>query len=85
LFDNANVVTRDKIKDLKIEFWKDDEHKDALCSYKCKAWIRGFHTSNPSNSAALSGEDDLNINHLLVVEFEPVLNQQNFQEISMSN
>jgi len=29
-FDLANVVTRDKIKDIKIEFWKDDTHEDAL-------------------------------------------------------
>lgn len=33
LFDMANVVTRDKIKDIKIEYWKDDSKRDALCSH----------------------------------------------------
>ena len=47
IFDLAYVVTRDKIKDIKIEFWKDDAHQDALCSYGFKGWISSFETSNP--------------------------------------
>jgi hypothetical protein len=80
-FDMANVVTRDKIKDVKIEFWKDDSHQDALCSYSFKAWIKGFQTCNPS----ANGAGDANINHLLVLDLEPALNQANFKEIQMSN
>ncbi len=36
------VVTRDKIVDMKIEYWKDDAKKDALCSYKFKGLISRF-------------------------------------------
>src|SRR5690349_11622324 len=43
LFELANTVTRDKIKDMKIEYWKDEKMQDALCSYKFKGWISGFH------------------------------------------
>ncbi|HEY6370015.1 MAG TPA: hypothetical protein VIX37_05510 [Candidatus Sulfotelmatobacter sp.] len=81
LFDLANVVTRDKIKDMKIEFWKDDSQQDALCSYKFKGWISGFHTCNPD--AAKNGS--ASVNHLLELDLEPAMNQQNFKEVSMSN
>ena len=81
LFDLANVVTRDKIKDMKIEFWKDDSQQDALCSYKFKGWISGFHTCNPSNGKDSSAA----VNHLLELDLEPAMNQQNFKEVSMSN
>jgi len=97
LFDLANVVTRDKIKDMKIEFWKDDSKQDALCSYGFKGWVSRFETSNivPEGAAmsaaagvggSASSSSSLGaINHLLVMDLEPVLNQQNFKEIKMSN
>jgi hypothetical protein len=77
LFDLANVVTRDKVKDVKIEMWKDDSHQDALCSYAFKGWVSGFHTCNPAESNGL--------NHMLVLDLEPELNQQNFKDVQMSN
>lgn len=83
LFDLANVVTRDKVKDMKIEFWKDDSHQDALCSYGFKGWISSFHTCNPVSSENQNG--DIGLNHLLVLDLEPALNQQNFKEIKLSN
>ena len=81
LFNLSNVVTRDKIKDMKIEFWKDDSQQDALCSYSFKGWISGFQTCNPATGSS-NGDQ---INHLLVLSLEPAMNQQNFQDISMSN
>ncbi len=81
-FELANVVTRDKIKDIKIEFWKDDSHEDALCSYKFKGWVSNYETSNPPLE---SNGDAPSLNHMLVLDLEPVLNQQNFQEIQLSN
>jgi len=81
-FDLANVVTRDKIKEVKIEFWKDDKHEDALCTFKFQGWISNLETSNP----ALEANGDLpSMNHMIVLDLEPVMNQQNFQEISISN
>src|SRR5436305_1795757 len=90
-FDLANVVSRDKIKDVKLEFWKDDSHQDALCSYKFKGWISNFETSNPPSSgdggsAGPAGPIDSadtsgaarGLNHLMVLDLEPVMNQQNF-------
>jgi len=90
LFGLANVVTRDKIKPIKIEFWKDESKKDALCSYKFKGWISRFETTNPmaATSPGTSGADTSphsTINHLLVLDLQPAMNQQNFTELTMGN
>jgi len=87
-FGLANVVTRDKVKDMKIEFWKDESQQDALCSYSFKGWISKFETSNPQHSD--TADDDhppapQGLNHMLVMDLEPALNQQNFKEITLSN
>ena len=93
-FDLANVVTRDKIKEVKIEFWKDDSHQDALCSYAFKGWISRFETSNPHPAGAAGDEGDFmtdptsafpTLNHVMVLDLEPAINQENFKEIKMSN
>lgn len=89
LFDLAHVVTRDKIVDMKIEYWKDDSKKDALCSYKFKGWISRFETGNPLPTSTPDGNSDLSsystVNHLLTLELEPAMNQQNFKDITMGN
>lgn len=94
-FNMSNVVTRDKIKSMKIEFWKDDSKQDALCNYSFNGWIRRFETSNPLDflnyGQQTSAEDVLangaapSLNHMIILDLEPALNQQNFQDIRMSN
>ena len=93
-FDLANVVTRDKIKAVKIEFWKDDSHQDALCSYSFKGWVSRFETSNPHPVGAGGEAGDFQndptsafqtLNHVMVLDLEPAINQENFKEIKMSN
>ena len=92
MFDLANVVTRDKIVPVKIEYWKDDSHQDALCSYSFNGWIRRFETSNPHPTADFERQGDENhpeppsdLNHMLALDLEPALNQQNFSAIQLSN
>lgn len=94
-FDLSNVVTRDKIKPVKIEFWKDDSHQDALLTYNFNGWIRRFETSNPLDflpGGPLPTSDDAlvdgaapKLNHMLILDIEPAMNQQNFQDIQVSN
>jgi hypothetical protein len=92
IFDLANVVTQDKIKAMKIEFWKDDSRQDALCSYNFNGWVRRFETTNPIELTGL--DQDLqeqlrslapDLNHVMVLDLEPAMNQKNFKEIRMSN
>lgn len=85
LFALANVVTRDKVKPIKLEFWKDDTHADALCTYSFNGWIGGYHMMNPSQSDTVSQGGDTGINHVLVLNLEPSLNTANFPDIALSN
>jgi len=92
MFDLANVVTTDKIKPMKIEFWKDDSRQDALCSYSFNGWIRRFETTNPIELSLLDKETEAqfrsltpDLNHVLVLDLEPAMNQQHFKDIKMSN
>jgi hypothetical protein len=80
LFDLSNVATREKVKDMKMELWKDDAKKDVVCSFKCKAWISSFRVSNVGGDVG-----GTTYNHLLDIEFTPVHNQANYQEITLGN
>ncbi|WP_419805886.1 hypothetical protein [Terriglobus sp.] len=74
LFSLANVVTRDKVKDVKIEFWADETMQDALCVYSFRGWISSFFTLTNENS-----------NHLVSLTLQPVLDAQQFAKVTMSN
>jgi hypothetical protein len=77
MFDLANVPTRDKIKEFKVEFLKDDKGNDVICSYKGKGWISSFRTSNTGGANGY--------NHLLHVMVTPVINTEMQQNISLGN
>ena len=74
LFDLAKLVTKDKIKDIKIEFWKDDEGQDAICTYTLKGWISHWNTSSGNGG-----------NHTLLMSIQPALDQNNYSDLAISN
>ena len=74
LFDLSNLVTRDKIKSMKIEFWVDDSQTDVICSYSFEGWISRFHISSNGES-----------NHTLHLSLEPALQKDQKHKIEMSN
>jgi len=74
LFELSKVVTSDKIKDIKIDFWTDETRQDVICSYSVTGWISHFQTH--------SGGDG---NHTLVMSIQPTLDPQNVFVIDMSN
>jgi hypothetical protein len=94
MFDLANVVTKEKIRPITIEFWRDDSkpgNQDALCSYKFNGWIRRFETTNPIELTGLDQEMEgwfrslpPEVNHVLVLDLEPAMNKTNFREVRMS-
>ncbi len=75
LFELANVVTKDKIKDVKVEFWQDDARQNVVCSYQFKGWISRLQTHS----------NDAKGNNLLEMSIQPVLDSKNFQEVKISN
>ena len=74
LFDLANIVTRDKIKDIKIDFWLDDSRTDVVCSCSFKGWISRFHINSSGDA-----------NHTLSLSLEPALNKDHFHKFDMGN
>ena len=74
LFDLVNIVTRDKIKDIKIEFWQDDSQNDALCTYSFKGWISHWNTGSGGGG-----------NHTLTMSLQPSLDTKNYLDLKMSN
>ncbi len=74
IFKLASTVTRDSVKEIKIEFWTDDTQSDAICSYTFQGWIS--HFSNTSGSGA---------NHTLQLSIVPMLDDKQFVNIAMGN
>lgn len=73
-FDLANLVTRDKIKDIKIEFWTDDGRTDALCTLSFKGWLSSWHINGGGGS-----------NHVLSISIQPALDQKNYHDLQLGN
>ncbi len=74
LYDLAHLVTRDKIKDIKIEFWTDDSQKDALVTYTFRGWLSLFATSSGDGA-----------NHTLKIDIQPALDPKQFVNIKLGN
>ena len=95
-FNLANVVTKQNIVPMQVDIWQDESKQDAICSYKFNGWIARFETINPSDATAnlnLDGDGaELQyqgitplLNHMLILDLQAALNQQNFSSISMTN
>jgi hypothetical protein len=74
LFELANIVNKDKIVDIKIEFWQDESQDNAICTYSFRGWISEFHTSGGSGG-----------NHALHMIFVPELDKNQYVNIKMGN
>lgn len=75
LFDLATVVTRDKVKNIKIEYWQDESRQDALCVYSFKGWISNWNTGSGGSGS----------NHTLQISLQPALDTESFTDLQMSN
>ena len=88
LFDLANVVVAPKIKPVKLEFWKDSEHKEILCAYDFDGWISKFETAMPfpraSKAAGTEALPPSGPESMLILHLEPVMGQPNRSDISLS-
>ena len=74
LFQLANLVTRDKIKEIKLVFWQDDSQSDAICTFKFNGWISHFNISSTESS-----------NPTLSLSIQPAVEKNNFYQIEMGN
>jgi len=76
LFELSKVVTKDKIKDVKIEFWQDENRQDVLCSYAFKGWISHWHNGSGGGNGT---------NHTLSMSLQPAIDNSNYNDLRISN
>jgi hypothetical protein len=76
LFELSKVVTKDKIKDVKIEFWQDENRQDVICSYAFKGWVSHWHTGSGNGHGT---------NHTLSMSIQPAIDDKNYNDLRISN
>ena len=74
LFDLANSVSQEKIKDIVIHFWTDDSATDVICTFSFRGWISQFTTSSDESK-----------NHTLSMSIEPELDEENVLKLTLGN
>ena len=74
LFDLANRATRDKVKPIKIEYWRDELRQDAIMTYSFDGWLSSFTTTSGSGS-----------NHTLHLQLQPTLDEKQFMAVTLGN
>ncbi len=74
LFNLAQQHTREKIVDMKIEYWQDESQLDAICVYSFRGWIANYKTGSGGGS-----------NHTMLLQLHPALSQGQYMSIDLSN
>ena len=74
LFNLAQQHTREKIVDMKIEYWQDENQLDAICVYRFRGWIANYKTGSGGSS-----------NHTMLLQLHPALSQGQYMSIDLSN
>jgi hypothetical protein len=82
LFDlSMELDSSKRIKDVKIEFWRDLSQKDPAVSYSFSGWINSFRTSNVDGDSANGG----NLNNYIELEMLPDTTKKGFPSITCGN
>lgn len=74
LFDLCNQPTKDKVKDMKIEFWRDETKQDSILSLSFKGWVSSWTVSG--------GQDN---NAILSITLQPRLESNQYIDIRLGN
>lgn len=74
LFDLCNQPTKEKIKDIKIEFWEDENRNDVILTLSFKGWISSWSVSSGGGK-----------NHILSITLQPQLDKNQYIDIKVGN
>lgn len=74
LYELCNAPTKDKIKDVKIEFWTDESRVDVILSLTFRGWISSWIVSSGGGS-----------NHVLSFTLQPELSKTQYLDMKIGN
>ena len=74
LYDLCHLPTKDKIKDVKIEFWTDENRNDVILSLSFRGWVSSWTVSSGGGS-----------NHILSFTMQPELSKDQYVEMAIGN
>lgn len=74
LYELCHLPTKDKIKDVKIEFWTDENRTDVILSLTFRGWLSSWNVSSGGGS-----------NHILSFTLQPELDQNQYFDIKIGN
>ncbi len=74
LFNLSHQHTREKIVEMKIEYWKDESQIDPICVYSFRGWIANYQTGSGSGT-----------NHTMLLQLQPTLDLQVYMKVGLSN
>jgi hypothetical protein len=74
LYNLCLLPTKDKVKDVKIEFWTDDARSDVILSLTLKGWLSSWNVSSGGGK-----------NHVLSFTVQPQLSKDQYIEMTVGN
>ena len=80
LFELANRATQDKIVDVSVRLWDDEDHTDVVAQFNFRGWICEWRADTPKRYTE-AGEQ----NHELYLELQPELDPDQLHRIVISN
>lgn len=83
LFELANRVHQEKVVDMKLSYWLDENQEDAIMQLSFPGWVSRFNASQPMIAGPDAGKQGLV--HMLVVGIEPALDETHYKRIVISN
>ena len=74
LYELCHLPTQNKIKDVKIEFWTDENRLDVILSLTFRGWVSSWNISSGGGS-----------NHILSFTLQPELGKNQFVDMKIGN
>ena len=74
LYELCYLPTKDSVKDIKIEFWTDENRTDVILSLKFQGWISSWNVSSGGGK-----------NHILSITLQPALQKHQYIDMKIGN
>jgi len=80
LFELANRATHEKIVEMAVTMWDDEDHEDVIGRFNFRGWISLWRAETPKRYTQPADQ-----NHELYLELQPELDPEQLHRINVSN